>query len=54
MKHLVYVALIGAAAAQRCEDDLSYGDSAGDYCDDYWGNESWCGNYDTDDFNSWE
>merc|ERR1712167_245676 len=36
------------------EDDMSSGDSAGDYCDEYYGNEGWCGNYDTSDFDSYD
>ena len=35
-----------------CINDDTYGDSGGDTCSDYYveGNESGCGNYDTDDF----
>ena len=29
------------------------GDSYGDTCSEYWGNEHWCGVYDTDSFNSY-
>ena len=30
------------------------GDSYGDLCSDYYENTQWCGNYDTDTFNSYE
>ena len=34
-------------------NDNEIGDSYGDVCSQYWGNEHWCGNYDTDAFNSY-
>ena len=39
-------------AEEVCINDDTYGDSGGDTCSDYYveGNESGCGNYDTDDF----
>ena len=40
------------SGGEECEDDLSTADDWGDDCDDYRLHPGWCGNYDTDTFDS--
>merc|ERR1740115_46566 len=43
--------MISSFVLSSC-DTTSYCDSYGDCCDEYWYYPSWCGGYDTADFNS--
>merc|ERR1719329_1093318 len=47
----VILAMISSFVLSSC-DTTSYCDSYGDCCDEYYDYQSWCGGYDTADFNS--